>query len=914
MCSARYGEVLRVLRSARYPAVFEVKWTLREPRDVREECNSQSDSGLQGAGCSLSQEGSFSEPSYSFIYEPSPAASGKTSFDCAGSEEAEYLVSQLLALPRSRGFVTPRDETSTKERAPLFASVADTSAATSLRNASPLPIGVSALPLPLRVSSPVCEPLPQDLPTALSRDRLQNIGKGYGNVHDKSVSLSPERKMLERVDDSPKRRNLRLNGDVLSSDEKRSGATGDDTIDASSHARATVCTSTGCPGRPPLPLSQGSLTLVDSASGARNGANSTITTNAVSGGHSSNPSVGSVSETSQIGNAPVSCLSQRHQVSHAGTQIERAFPSQTLAPPTDDSTRSSAAPRGMDLLESLRQRCGIPASAPRTPRVSSASVAASREGGERESGLSPTKEGYKSFVSSLGTSASTAVESSAASRSGREDMFASFRKISKQTRESSTVGSSGDSVGGNVASSHCFHEHRSVTSDVTHPGGLGRGGTDGGREGALHFEPAEARKRADGMATPGRGGEVAGDREVEAARGPVERGGRVAGVGGELAGGSVRQAAVRDESAAAVSAASRPTDDTFAGKSHLTTDSLLRPRRESAPETPQRPSENKTSCISNNFGSSWGESTTLSRIEAFRRQFIDTDHSQPPATPATSTTQSPLRSLVGAAGQASAATAATETLIGRPHLATVARLGHVNLQRAVDASDDTCHRAIGAAVAMGGAAVAATLSAARRHSESRGQSRVPSPSPSSGSEVPPITQGIGGIATAPVNSVSVSAKLNGGNGAGDVRGLQTDLVSRTAAFAARAEAISVRADTALLARSRGTSPASSDCIGENQCRRLSFGSGGLGISPPIGILNCSEASDRWPSAPSESASDKARMDSSQSALSSGRFGIHHASHGTASGFGSGSCFGSSAFGSQWPSTPSCLSRSIGAAS
>eukprot|EP00929_Paragymnodinium_shiwhaense_P047844 TRINITY_DN24270_c0_g1_i2.p1 TRINITY_DN24270_c0_g1~~TRINITY_DN24270_c0_g1_i2.p1 ORF type:complete len:704 (+),score=106.31 TRINITY_DN24270_c0_g1_i2:43-2154(+) len=93
MCSAQLDDVLKVIRAARYPAAFEIKWALREHgRD--EHCNgaaavfdhSLSPADFLDSSCSLLQD------------LHAPAASGKACFDCCRSSEAESLLTGLLSL------------------------------------------------------------------------------------------------------------------------------------------------------------------------------------------------------------------------------------------------------------------------------------------------------------------------------------------------------------------------------------------------------------------------------------------------------------------------------------------------------------------------------------------------------------------------------------------------------------------------------------------------------------------------------------------------------------------------------------------------------------------------------------------------------------------------------------------------
>jgi len=101
LCSAQYAEVLQVFRAARYPAVFEVRWFLRDGRTQK-----HFDSGLQGdrheAAISSGFPATTAEPNYSFCNDPSqvnersPAASGEASFDCLAANEAESLLKRLL--------------------------------------------------------------------------------------------------------------------------------------------------------------------------------------------------------------------------------------------------------------------------------------------------------------------------------------------------------------------------------------------------------------------------------------------------------------------------------------------------------------------------------------------------------------------------------------------------------------------------------------------------------------------------------------------------------------------------------------------------------------------------------------------------------------------------------------------------
>jgi len=81
MCKAQFPDVLKAVRGARYPAIFEVNWALREievdPIDA------------EPLGTSL-------DASVTSAFGVSPAASGRVSFECPGAERAEALVAQLL--------------------------------------------------------------------------------------------------------------------------------------------------------------------------------------------------------------------------------------------------------------------------------------------------------------------------------------------------------------------------------------------------------------------------------------------------------------------------------------------------------------------------------------------------------------------------------------------------------------------------------------------------------------------------------------------------------------------------------------------------------------------------------------------------------------------------------------------------
>lgn len=827
MCSARYGEVLNVLRSARYPAVFEVKWSLRETRDAREECNSQSDYGLHGAALSLSPEGSCSEPSYSFIYEPSPAASGKAFFDCAGSHEAEYLVSQLLALPRSRGSLTPRDELLAKGSAPPSGSA---SAATALSASFPLPSRSLGAPS-------VSEPPRGDSQASVAQHCAENVEGNHGVDDVKAWQISPSAASGERIDLSARRNSWRHVADGQSTNGARlrplSASTRPTVVDSASDSATTVSTArdaaTGSPRRPPRPWSSSTAEA-----------------------------------PGQQGTASVtSSLLPRHPSSNAPAQSSPRAP-RSPAPPSPANSISAARP-GLDLLESFRHRCGLSASIGSEPRLTSTSLLRSSVENELET-TGMHREGCDAAVTSLGSAVSP--EGRVAPSIGRSDLFASFGRSPSLASASGAVGSSAASIG-------C----RATSAGSQGPGSVGSIGT---RRGSLV------------------GGSLGRESELSS---PVVRNWSITDRGGGFA------AAGTGISKAGSDAAAVPSSG--GGLKGLASNALFRPMHESAPATPQRSSEGAASRFGRDFAANWAESTTLSRIEAFRRQVLDQGRSPALASAVASTAPSPM-----SARSSTAPVAADGPLLaGRPHPAADARAGHVHLQAAVAASDDTCHRAIGAAVALGGAAVAATVSAARRStSGSRGPSRVPSPGPSSGSEPPPLPQLLG--QTAAKSSSTTRAAAASGSPSG--RGLHETSASRSEAFVARAEAISSRADAALAGRSRGPSPSPSDCRGDSRGSGLGVGHGGAWTSGGGGLLSRlrampqaalegSGASGDWPSAPSENLSETARVDASLSISSSAGLGLHNVGRGTVSGFGGG------AVSSQLPLTPRNRSGSGGIA-